>query len=199
MYKVGITGGIGSGKSTVCGYLERMFAIPVYYADTHAKRLMVENENVAAEIRSVFGEKAYAGGALNRKYISSVVFRDPVMLDKLNKAVHRAVMEDFRRWALIQNSPYVVCEAAILIESGWNAEMDLVVVVEASLEERVRRVVIRDGVSPEMVMERISAQTDDVERRRHADIIVVTDDSNTMENRVSALHNRIMTFVASRD
>lgn len=198
MFKVGITGGIGSGKSTVCGYLEKMFAVPVYYADIHAKRLMTGDENVVSEIRSIFGDKAYIDGVLDRNYISSVVFSDPAMLTRLNEAVHHAVMEDFRRWALSQNSPYVVCEAAILIESGWNKEMDLVIVVEAPLEERVRRVVLRDGVTPEKVMERISAQTDDDSRRAYADIVVITDDSVSKENMVSALHKRIMDFVENR-
>ncbi len=199
MFNVGMTGGIGSGKTTLCECLEKMFAVPVYYADTHAKRLMAEDVKVVSEIRSIFGEMAYEDGVLNRKYISSVVFSDPVMLGKLNAAVHQAVMEDYRRWASSQNSHYTVCEAAILIEAGWNDEMDLVVVVSAPLEERIRRVTLRDGVTPDKVIERISAQMDDEERKKLADIIVVTDDSDTTSNIAAALHRRIMAVAESRN
>lgn len=175
MRKVGITGGIGSGKSTVCALLHELYAIPIYYADARAKVLMREDKEVRAAIELLFGDNAYLDGELNSSYIASKVFDDSVLLGKLNQAVHGAVQADFQRWAACQQAPYVVCEAAILIESGWYKELDVIVVVEAPMELRIERVMRRDNVTRQQVEARIANQLSDAARAEHADIILAAD------------------------
>lgn len=181
MRKVGITGGIGSGKSTVCNALHALYGIPVYYADARAKTLMREDSEVRTKIETLFGDGAYLDSELNSSYIASKVFNDSVLLDKLNKAVHGAVRDDFQRWVANQQAPYVVCEAAILIEAGWYRELDVIVVVEAPMELRIERVMRRDNVTRQQVEARIANQLSDEARAEHADIILTADGRDVKE------------------
>lgn len=158
MMKIGITGCIGSGKSTVC----RLFAakgIPVYDSDAAAKRLMAGplRERVAAR----FGEAAYHGGELDRAFLAGIVFCDAQALADLNAIVHPAVMRDFEAWAAVQKAPYVVLESAILFEAGLESAVDRVVAVLAPAELRVERTCRRDGCDEDAVRRRIAAQADD--------------------------------------
>lgn len=191
MKKVGITGGIGSGKSTVCQALHEMYGVPVYYADTRAKILMKENATVRSKIEALFGEEAYREGELNSSYIASNVFNDSGLLHELNKAVHGAVRHDFEQWAAAQNAPYVMCEAAILIESGWCGEFDTIVVVEAPMELRIERVMRRDHVTRQQVEARISKQLSDKAREAYADIIVTADGSREVAELVQNLQKKL--------
>lgn len=181
MRKVGITGGIGSGKSTICNALHELYGVPVYYADARAKVLMREDDKVRSEIEALFGDKAYLNGELNSSYIASKVFEDNVLLGRLNKAVHGAVQKDFQRWAASQRAAYVVCEAAILIESGWHKELDVVVVVEAPMELRIERVMRRDNITRQQVEARIANQLSDEARAEYADIVVTADGRDVNE------------------
>lgn len=158
MIKIGITGGIGSGKSTVC----RLFAakgVPVYDSDAAAKRLMtgILREPVEAH----FGAEAYRNGELDRSYLAGIVFRDPQALADLDAIVHPAVMKDFEAWAAVQQAPYVVLESAILFEAGLESAVDRVVAVLAPDELRVERTCRRDTCDAEEVRRRIAAQADD--------------------------------------
>lgn len=158
MIKIGITGGIGSGKSTVC----RLFAakgVPVYDSDAAAKRLMtgILREPVEAH----FGAEAYRNGELDRSYLAGIVFRDPQALADLDAIVHPAVMKDFEAWAAVQQAPYVVLESAILFEAGLESAVDRVVAVLAPVELRVERTCRRDTCDAEEVRRRIAAQADD--------------------------------------
>lgn len=158
MMKIGITGGIGSGKSTVC----RLFAakgIPVYDSDAAAKRLMAGplREWVAAR----FGEAAYHDGELDRGFLADIVFRDAQALADLNAIVHPAVMRDFEAWAAAQKAPYVLLESAILFEAGLESAVDRVVAVLAPAELRVERTCRRDGCDEDAVRRRIAAQAND--------------------------------------
>lgn len=158
MIKIGITGGIGSGKSTVC----RLFAakgVPVYDSDAAAKRLMtgILREPVEAH----FGAEAYRNGELDRSYLAGIVFRDPQALADLDAIVHPAVMKDFEAWAAVQQAPYVVLESAILFEAGLESAVDRVVAVLAPVELRVERTCRRDRCDAEEVRRRIAAQADD--------------------------------------
>ena len=173
MMKIGITGGIGSGKSTVC----RLFAqrgIAVYDSDREAKRLMTEDAALRAAISARFGAEAYtADGALNRGYLASRVFTDSEALADLDALVHPAVKADFAAWAERQLSPYVVLESAILFEAGLEHSVDRTVAVVAPFELRLERTCRRDGCDRESVLRRMAAQLDDDTLRDRADYCVV--------------------------
>ncbi len=174
MIKIAITGGIGSGKSTLCDAFSRA-GIPIYNADVEAKRLMMENTKLRTQITTAFGEDAYNEEGLNRKYISAMVFADSEKLSTLNSIVHPAVMRDFEMWSAMhaENMPYVILESAILFESGFDACVDLSVAVLAPEELRIMRVVNRDGVTKEQVAARMAAQISEEELNQRADYTVV--------------------------
>lgn len=170
MMKVGITGGIGSGKSTVC----RLFAakgIAVYDSDSAAKRLMKGPLRDAIEAR--FGAEAYRCGELDRAYLAGIVFRDPQALADLNALVHPAVMRDFAAWAAAQRSDYVILESAILFDAGLETAVDRTVAVLAPAELRVERACRRDHCDPEAVRRRMAAQADDDTLCAKADFTIV--------------------------
>ena len=170
MIRVGITGGIGSGKSTVC----RLFAakgIPVYDSDSEAKRLMAAELRGGIEAR--FGRDIYREGELDRGRLATIVFADSQALADLNAIVHPAVMRDFAAWAERQTADYVVLESAILYEAGLENAVDRVVAVLAPVELRVERACRRDGADPEAVRRRIAAQMDDDTLCRRADFTLV--------------------------
>lgn len=170
MIKLGLTGGIGSGKSTVAKIFEE-FNIPVYYADERAKWLM-NQPKLKDKITLEFGEKAYAKGKLDRGYLASVVFKNRELLETLNAIVHPAVAEDYKNWCEYQQSPFTVKEAAILIESGAKESVDEVVIVTAPVKVRMDRVIKRDGVSEQQVIDRLNNQMTDSQRLEHASYVV---------------------------
>ncbi len=170
--KVGITGGIGSGKSTI----SRIFSlldIPVYIADDEAKRIMHENEKVRHAIIDLFGKDIYGtDGQLQRAKLAEKVFQNRELLEKLNAIVHPAVQEDMLEWFQRQDSPYAIEEAAILIESGAYKFMDYIIVVEAPKKLILKRVMARDKVSRKDVEARINNQMTAAERRKYADFVI---------------------------
>jgi len=172
MIKVGLTGGIGSGKSTVSKILISK-GFSVYNSDNRAKWLMNNNDNLKSNIISIFGNKAYVKGSLNRKYLSAKVFNDSLKLKALNNLVHPLVAIDFKNWLLNQKSKdFVFKEAAILIESGAYKEMDKIMVVSCPENIRLERVLKRDGNSPELVKKRMQNQISETEKINHADFVV---------------------------
>lgn len=174
MLKVGLTGGIGSGKSTVAAVFEKL-GVPVYYSDARAKELMC-SDILRTQIVEVFSEQVYnEDGMLNRAVMAEQVFGHPERLAQLNAIVHPAVERDFLSWASAQDAPYVIQEAAILIESGAHRQMDQIVVVKAPLETRIKRVVKRDGASEEQVLHRIKAQILEEEREKYANYTILAD------------------------
>lgn len=189
MLKIGITGGIGSGKTTVCKIFEAL-GIPVYYADERAKQLMVENAELVAGIKQLLGSEAYfADGSLNRKYIAQVVFNDPDKLAKLNGLVHPAVGKDGEQWHAAQKGvPYTLKEAAILFESKSHLLLDKVVAVSAPVEMRIARVIARDQVDRRTVEARIREQMPEEERIRRADFVIYNDGTQSLVPQVVALH-----------
>ncbi len=187
MYKIGITGGIGSGKSTVCSlFAER--GIAVYDSDSRAKQLMTESEELRGQLIETFGEECYKDGALNRAYLASQVFGNAEALARLNAIVHPAVRADFRTWAEQQQGAYVILESAILFEAGFDSEVDTTLAVMAPLEERVRRTMARDGVERESVMERIAHQMSDDELHSRAKRTLVNLIADYTESDVEQLH-----------
>src|SRR5687767_9978123 len=144
MLRIGLTGGIGSGKTTVAAIFG-VLGIPVYYADDAAKRLMDENENVKTAIENNFGKEAYKNGKLDRKYVSDIVFNNADKLAFLNSIVHPATIKDADEWMQSQKSPYIIKEAALLFESGSHQKLDYIIGVKAPLDLRISRVMKRDN------------------------------------------------------
>lgn len=185
--KMGITGGIGSGKSVVSRLLEVM-GIPVYISDTETKQLMVTDACIRNELVSLLGEEVYAGGVLNKSLLASYLFGDPEHAGQVNGIVHPRVKEDFRRWAEKRSAfPIVGIESAILIEAGFAGEVDVVVTVYAPEEVRVRRAMKRDASSRELIERRIRSQMSDEEKRRLADFVIVNDGETPLIPQVLAL------------
>lgn len=188
---IGITGGIGSGKSTICHELIRR-GYPVYDCDSRAKALIKSDPSLRAQIVALLGEEAYDGEQYNTRYVSSRVFGEPSLLLRLNAIVHPAVRRDIVAWAAEHTVCYV--ESAILYESGIDTLCQQVVYVDAPLEVRIRRTVLRDGADTEAVRRRIVNQnTDDAEHR--SDIVLVNDGLtevgllvDRLERHVEALH-----------
>ena len=183
MIKVGITGGIGSGKSYICDIISNL-GIKVYDADKKAKQLMVSNDVVINEIKVKFGENAYLNnGELNRDYLSSVVFGDADKLAILNSIVHPALLSDFFIFSKereVKGDKIVVMEAAILIESGFSKFMDKIIVVNANNELKIKRAAKRDNVDIEKIKSRMAAQISDNERDKNADFIIYNNENDIL-------------------
>lgn len=187
MIKIGITGGIGSGKSTICRAFS-ILGVAVYDSDSRARRLMHTNPEVIAAIRKLFGDNAYIHGYLNRSYIAELVFHQPDLREKLNHIVHPAVAKDFDTWAGCQQGHYVIEEAAILFESGAYRCMDAIVTVSTPEEQRIQRTCLRDGTDEQSVRQRIAAQMSEEERVARADYVIVSDDRTPVMPQILKLH-----------
>lgn len=190
MYKVGVTGGIGSGKSLVCRMLLERGA-QVYNSDLRAKELMASDDTIRRELTERFGAEVFAGGVLNRQYLAERVFTDERELATLNAIVHPRVLSDFEQWAEQQESEYVVIESAILFESGIDKIVDSVVAVMAPEDLRIERTIERDGLSREQVEERMRNQLSDDERCSRSKYAIVNIDLDELEEDVEQLHRRL--------
>ncbi|RYD57825.1 MAG: dephospho-CoA kinase [Sphingobacteriales bacterium] len=191
MLKVGITGGIGSGKSTVCQVFETL-GIPVFYADRAAKYLM-ENDAVLVDgIKLLFGVDTYKAGKIDREKVASIVFAKPDMLEKLNALIHPATVRYGQQWMLKQTSPYVIKEAAIFFESGTYKDMDVMVGVSAPQTLRIWRTIGRDGITQEKVLERIANQMDEEEKMKRCDYVVINDDETALLPQILQLHKELL-------
>ena len=185
--KVGITGGIGSGKSTVAKVFE-VLGIPVYYADDAAKRLMNEDENLIAQIKKEFGDEAYVNGKLNRKYLSRLVFKNDEQLALLNSIVHPATLRDSDKWMQQQTTPYAIKEAALIFESGASRQLDYVIGVYAPSPLRMARIFKRDKASTEEVKARMEKQMNDEEKMELCDYIITNDEQELVVPQVIKIH-----------
>ena len=190
MYKVGITGGIGSGKSTVCRMLAER-GVALYDADSRAKELMSTSESLRKALIENFGAETFTAEGLNRQYLAERVFNDAEQLRLLNSLVHPAVLADFEAWAEEQDGHYVVFESAILFEAGLENRVDAVVAVMAPESLRVERVMARDGHTKEQVMARIKSQMSDDERSDRSQYSIVNIDVEDLEEDVEQLHRRL--------
>lgn len=190
MYKVGITGGIGSGKSTVCAMLEEM-GVAVYNSDARAKELMTTCATLREAIVARFGAECYTSEGLNRGYLAERVFGDAAELAALNSLVHPAVMADFEAWAESQQGSYVVLESAILFEAGLEQRVNVAVAVLSPEELRIERAMRRDGASREQVVARIGRQLSDDERADRAKYAIVNIDLEELREDVEQLHRRL--------
>ena len=191
MLKIGITGGIGSGKSTVCRVFSVM-GIPVFEADKVARKLMDTDEEIHEKLVRLFGAAVYLPDqTVNRKYLAGIVFKDPSLLTKLNEIVHPVVRKTFFDWCEKQESPYIIHEAAILFESGFYKMMDKTITVVTSEDERIRRVMKRDGITMELVKERIKNQWSDEERIKLADFVIGNNDDQLIIPQIIEIDKKI--------
>jgi dephospho-CoA kinase len=191
MFKVAVTGGIGSGKSLVCKVFEKL-GIPVFYADKAAKELMNSNKSVCEKLISYFGREIYdAEGKILRDKFAEIIFNDQTSLLKVNEIVHPAVRNEFNNWVKKQNAPYVIEEAAIVFETGQTHHFDWIITVTASLELKIKRVMKRDNISREKVLERMKNQETDQTKNEKADFIIVNDDKELILPQIISIHNKL--------
>jgi dephospho-CoA kinase len=196
MYKVGITGGIGSGKSLVADMLLKR-GVALYSSDSRAKELMASDPELRQQLVERFGSEVFCAEGLNRAYLAERVFASDEELKALNAIVHPRVMADFEQWAEKQSGDYVVLESAILYESGFDGAVDIVVAIMAPEELRIERVIKRDGVTKEQVEERMRHQLSDEERCNRAKYAIVNIELDELEEDVEQLH-RLLSYDACR-
>ena len=190
MIKIGITGGIGSGKTTVCKIFE-LLGIPVYYADERAKWLMVNDENLIHKLKEAFGEKVYyKNGTLNRKYLANLIFNDQEKLNTINSIVHPAVYSDSKKWHEEQrNVPFTLKEAALFFENGSYIQMDKMITVTAPKSLRIKRVTDRDQTDKVSVEARINKQLPESEKVKLSDFVINNDGSQSLIHQVLNVYN----------
>ena len=188
MLRIGITGGIGSGKSVVCRIFQTV-GIPVYFADERAKTIVDHDLRVIEEVQKIFGSNIYGESGLDREKMARIVFTDKEYLKQLNEIIHPAVGRDFGAWCEAHSMhPYVIKEAAILFESGAYREMDEVITIAAPKERRIPRVMKRDNVTSEQVQTRMNNQYDEARRQELADHVLFNDGTNMIIPQVLAFH-----------
>ena len=192
MLRIGLTGGIGSGKTTVAKIFETL-GIPVYYADEAAKKMMNTDASLKEAIIKHFGGQAYSNGEIDRKYIASLVFSDPAKLKQLNALIHPATIRDAEAWMKKQKAPYIIKEAALLFESGANKSVDQVIGVYAPLPVRIKRVMKRDGVTEEDVTKRISRQMNEAEKMKQCHFVITNNEEQLLLPQVLDLHKKFST------
>ncbi len=194
MLKIGITGGIGSGKTTVTKIFQ-VLGIPIYNSDTQAQKLMITQPVLIAKIKNAFGDNAYVEtGALNRKYISDIVFNDAKQLQVLNNIVHPAVFSHFFDWCHMQKSPYVLKEAALLFETNFYKKYDYNILVSAPLEMRILNVIKRDNVSLPKIQSIINKQMPEENKMLLADFVVHNNEKIFLINQVLKLHTHFISL-----
>lgn len=194
MLKIGLTGGIGSGKTTIAKIFVNL-GIPVFFADSEARKLMEESSDVIRSVKSSFGDASYIDNHLNRKFLANVVFSDPVKLKKLNSIVHPAVHKQFETWAVeYSDKPYLIEEAALLFETGIYKTFDYIVLVTAPVSKRIERVMSRDKVTDAEVLKRMEAQMTDEEKIINSHFLIFNDDQNLVLNQTLALHEKLISL-----
>jgi len=188
MLKVGITGGIGSGKSVVCQVFSTL-GIPVFYADEAARYLMEHDERLMNEIRLLFGEDVYINGKLDKPKVSFAIYSEPGIMEQLNALVHPATIKYAHEWAAKQDAPYLLKESALFFESGSNKEMDVMIGVSALVDVRIKRTMQRgNGMSEKQVEAIIRRQMNEDEKMKRCDHVIVNDDITPVLPQVLALH-----------
>lgn len=191
MMKVGLTGGIGSGKTTIAKMFEEL-GVPVYYADDEAKKLMNSNPQIQKELLQLLGENAYKSRELNRAFIAGAIFNDKNKLKKINAIVHPVVANHFEKWAHHQQSKYVIQENAIIFESGTQDKFDKIITVTAPVEIKIDRVMNRDHMSKEKVKERMNNQLKDDYKIENSFYVIHNLDLEKSLNEVKKIHKSLM-------
>jgi dephospho-CoA kinase len=188
MIKVGITGGIGSGKSLVCDIFRKL-GVPVYVADDRAKMLMNSDAHIKNQLIERFGASVYKNGTLDRAKLAGIIFEDKEAIGFVNALVHPAVGADFLAWCNARNDQkYVIEEAALLFESGGYKQLDTIITVLAPENMRIERVIHRDGATPEQVKNRMTNQMSDEEKATRSDMVIYNDEKHSLLEQVLNLH-----------
>lgn len=194
---VGLTGGIGSGKTTVLRMFEDL-GVPCYIADTEAKKIISTDTQLKKQIIETFGSEAYKDGIYQRSFIASKVFNDSQLLEKLNSLVHPVVRKYFLSWYQKQSFGYVIKEAAILLESGAYRDCNYIINVVAPLNERIERVSLRDGLNKQEIIKRIENQWDDDQRNKYSDFVIENVDISKTLLKVKEIHNVLLKKIAKK-
>ncbi|KAA2217066.1 dephospho-CoA kinase [Maribacter flavus] len=190
---IGLTGGIGSGKTTVAKMFEEL-GVPIYNSDLEAKKLMHTSKTIRKKLVDLFGETAYHDGKLNRSYIAKSVFNDPLLLKRLNKIVHPVVRKHFVKWSETQNAPYVIQETALLFENEAQGLYDKVILITAPMEVRIKRLLERDNATREEILARMNNQLEDSKKLPLADYVIENVNLEKTSAKVDEIHSRILDF-----
>ena len=191
MKRIGLTGGIGSGKSFIANILEHM-GFPVYYSDSRSKELTKSNPTIRAGLISLFGEEVYVKGELNTQLVATKIFQNEELRQKVNQLIHPIVRKDFDDWATNQHSELVFNEAAILFETGAYKNFDATILVCAPMELKIKRVMNRENCSREDVLARMSKQWSDEEKMKLADFVIENDEKLPILNQIEGVLNRLI-------
>ncbi|MDP2687984.1 MAG: dephospho-CoA kinase [Aequorivita sp.] len=187
---VGLTGGIGSGKTTVAKLFSEL-GVPVYIADEEAKKLTDSSKSIRSKLIQLLGEQTYIDGSLNRKYVADKIFTDKALLNAVNAIIHPKVAAHFKKWALRQKANYVIKEAAILFENGGYKECDVVILVTAPKALRMQRVIKRDNATQAEIEQRMGNQWSDSKKKKLADIIIENIEIGATRQQVQLIHKSL--------
>ncbi|MCL2133037.1 MAG: dephospho-CoA kinase [Bacteroidales bacterium] len=194
MFKVGLSGGIGSGKTTVSKVFQTL-GIPVFYADATVKSLYETDTRLQEAMVNLFGPTIYEQGQLQTQVLARHIFNDDRLLQEVNALTHPLAARAFTVWTQAQKAPYVLLEAAILFESGMAAEMDLMISISAAESVRITRAAQRDGSSEEEIRQRISKQWSDEQRNAKADYVIINDNKEALLPQIITIHEKILTLI----
>jgi dephospho-CoA kinase len=197
LFKLGVTGGIGSGKTSVCRVFE-VLNIPVFSADRVASEIMETDNSIIDGINTIAGRNLYLNGKLDRPALSKLIFNDLERLGNVNSLVHPAVFRAFTHWISLQSSPYVIMEAAILFESGASTLVDKIATVVAPVEERINRIIQRSLLSRDQIAERMRNQMDDAERAKHSDFIIHNSENDMIIPVILKIHTEIINTIKTQ-
>ncbi|WP_296383993.1 dephospho-CoA kinase [Winogradskyella sp.] len=198
MIVVGLTGGIGSGKTTISKCFES-YRIPVYIADVEAKALMNRSKVIKRKLIKLFGEFAYKDEILNRPFLASKIFTDKELLLKMNAIVHPKVASHFKRWLKKQDSPYIIKEVAIIFENNLEKQYDYIITVVADEDLRIERVMKRDDASKEKIVSIIKNQLPDDEKIKKSDFVITNNDLDTAKSQAEEIHHQILQIINKKD
>ncbi len=191
MTVVGLTGGIGSGKTTIANFFKEL-NVPIYFADIEAKKLMNKSKVLQKKIKAIFGERAYIKNELNRPFIAERIFNDKNLLQQMNAIVHPKVGKHFIKWLNKQNSPYVIKEAAILFENNSYKNYDYIITVVAEEKERINRILHRDNTSEQKIKDIMQNQWDDSKKVKLSDFVIQNKSLDNTKKQVYSIHRKLL-------
>ena len=191
MIIIGLTGGIGSGKTTVAKMFNKL-GVPVYFTDDEAKKIMNDSIIVKNKLMDVFGDESYTNGELNRKYLADIVFKNKEQLSIINNIVHPEVEVHFKDWVKKQQAPFLIQESALIFENKRQNDFDKIITVTAPLEIRIQRVMDRDNVSREQILDRINNQMDDAYKVNNSNYIIDNIDLKDTKSQVKAIFEELL-------